>query len=154
MLKKINKLFILFFISLLFMFVSPDIVKAGDEDLSNVTDLSDLMEDDVFSFTSGTPLDKSEMKFQVNKTDVEDKDFWQKIFDEYHDLIVFISAVCTMTFVVLFLITFIKLGGSAGNPQQRKTYSIALLWTASGAILSGGVLIFVALGFGVLRKAK
>lgn len=68
---------------------------------------------------------------------------WTKIFTKYKGVIMGISGIATLTMVVLFILNFMKLGQSAGNPQARSQALTGLLWTGIAAAGAGGVTVFV-----------
>jgi hypothetical protein len=45
--------------------------------------------------------------------------------------------------IVLFIVQFMKLGASAGNPQARSQALTGVLWTGIAAALLGSVTIIV-----------
>ena len=68
---------------------------------------------------------------------------WKKIFDKYKGIIIGLSGIATLTMVVLFILNFMKLGQSAGNPQAKSQALTGLLWTCIAAAGAGGVTLFV-----------
>ena len=57
--------------------------------------------------------------------------------------------VATLTFVVLFIINFVKLGAAADNPNQRSEALKGLLHTGIALALLGGVTIIVGMTTGL-----
>lgn len=76
---------------------------------------------------------------------------WNKIFSEYKGVIVGITGIGTLTMVCLFIFNFMKLGQSAGNPQQRSMALTGLLWTGLAAAGLGGVTLFVGFSSSLLK---
>ena len=76
---------------------------------------------------------------------------WNKIFKEYRGVIMGVSGIATLTMVILFIINFMKLGASAGNPQAKHQATIGLLWTGIAAAGAGGVTIFVGVASNLLN---
>lgn len=67
---------------------------------------------------------------------------WNDFLDKYKKAISGISGVAAITFVVFFIIQFMKLGASAGNPMQRSQALSGVLWTGLAATGLGGVSVF------------
>lgn len=141
--KNIFKIFIML-ISFFICFSTP--VSA-----SGLTDINEL--DNMFTFENNTGdsslLDTS-MKFNAGQKE-ETMGFWQKVADEYKGIIIGVSGVCTLTFALLFLFNFTKLGTTAGNPQARRTVQLNLLWTGLCAAAAGAVGLFVSFGINLLK---
>ena len=70
-------------------------------------------------------------------------DAWNNLFDKYRGFIVGISGVGAITMIVLFIIQFMKLGASAGNPQARTQALTGVLWTGLATCGLGAVVIIV-----------
>lgn len=68
---------------------------------------------------------------------------WSAFLAKYRMFIVGISGVGAVTMVVLFIIQFLKLGASAGNPQARTQALTGVLWTGIAAAGLGAVSIIV-----------
>lgn len=66
-----------------------------------------------------------------------------RILAEYRNAIIGVSGVATLTFIVLFIINFLKLGKSGDNPQERTNSIMAIIFTGIGAAGAGGVLLFI-----------
>ena len=138
------KCFVIFYF-LFFLFSIP--VKA-----SQMTDLGDV--GGMFSFTNSddATLADSSMDFTAeNPEDKDATDFWNLIYGEYRGLIVGIAGVCFITFAALFIMNFVKLGATAGNPQARKACVINILWTGVATAASAGVTLFVGLFINILN---
>ena len=73
-----------------------------------------------------------------------------KILAEYRNVIVGVSGVATLTFVVLFIINFIKLGKSSSNPQERSHCINSIIVTGIATAGCGGVLLFVGFFYNLL----
>lgn len=74
---------------------------------------------------------------------------WKTLIDKYKGFITGISAVGAVTMVVLFIMQFLKLGASAGNPSARSQALVGVLWTGIAAAGLGAV----ALITGIFYKA-
>lgn len=70
-----------------------------------------------------------------------DANTWNQFYAKYKSVIVGISGVGAITFIALFIIQFMKLGTSAGNPQARSQALSGCLWTGIAAAALGAVSI-------------
>lgn len=85
-------------------------------------------------------------------TDVGDQtSVWEEIFTEYRGVIVGLSGIGAITMIVFFIINFMKLGASAGNPQARTQALVGIIWTGLAAAGLGGVTIFVGFFYNILQ---
>lgn len=117
---------------------------------SGFTDIGDTV--DTFKFTNSTEsglMDKT-MHLDTGQKETE-SDFWNKIYSEYKGIILGISGIALLTFVMMFIVSFMRLAKSAGNPQERKQAQMALLWTGIGAALSGSVFMWVGFAYNLLK---
>lgn len=76
---------------------------------------------------------------------------WETILTQYRSVIVGVSGVCTLTFLLLFILNFTKLGQSAGNPQMRSQALLGLIWTGLACAGCGGVALFVGFFYNLLN---
>lgn len=76
---------------------------------------------------------------------------WQKIFDKYKIVIAGISGIATLTFVVIFIFNFVKVGAASDVPAARKAALSGCLWTGIAAALCGSVLVITALFWNGLK---
>lgn len=67
---------------------------------------------------------------------------WTKVIDKYKGFIVGISSVCTVTFIVFFILNITKVGASASNPTARSQAIAGVIWTGISAALLGSVTIW------------
>jgi len=70
---------------------------------------------------------------------------WQTLLNKYKGFITGIAAVGAVTMVVLFIIQFLKLGASAGNPSARSQALVGVLWTGIAAAGLGAVAIITGI---------
>ena len=77
---------------------------------------------------------------------------WNFVFAEYRGVIAGVCGICTLTFIVIFLFTFVKIASSTSNPQQRAELSKSLIWIGLGAAGFGAVTIILSLGFGLFQS--
>jgi hypothetical protein len=73
----------------------------------------------------------------------DDTSVWNQLFDRFKGIIVGLTGIGTLVMIVLFIIQFMKLGSSAGNPQARSQALTGVLWTGVAAALLGSVTIIV-----------
>jgi hypothetical protein len=73
----------------------------------------------------------------------DDVSSWNLMFSKVKGIIIGLTGVGALTMVVLFIIQFMKLGASAGNPQERKRALTGVLWTGIAAALLGSVTLVV-----------
>ena len=66
---------------------------------------------------------------------------WNNLFSRYRTVIVGISGIGAITMIAFFIINFMKLGSSAGNPQARSQALTGVLWTGLAAAGLGAVSI-------------
>ena len=94
----------------------------------------------------------NEMTLEITGiTDAGDQtSIWEKIFTEYRGVIVGVSGIAAITMIVFFIINFMKLGASAGNPQARTQALMGIIWTGLAAAGCGGVTIFVGFFYNML----
>ena len=70
---------------------------------------------------------------------------WGTLLSKYKGFITGIAAVGAVTMVVLFIIQFLKLGASAGNPSARSQALVGVLWTGIAAAGLGAVAIITGI---------
>lgn len=68
---------------------------------------------------------------------------WIAFINKYKAFITGIAGIGAVTMVVLFIIQFMKLGASAGNPQARSQALVGVLWTGIAAAGLGAVTLIV-----------
>lgn len=82
-------------------------------------------------------------KLVVDGISSDDTSSWNQLFSRFKGIIVALTGVGTLVTIVLFIIQFMKLGASAGNPQARSQALTGVLWTGISAALLGSVTIIV-----------
>lgn len=75
---------------------------------------------------------------------------WNNLFSKYRTAVVGISGVGAITMIVFFIINFMKLGSSAGNPQARSQALTGVLWTGLAAAGLGAVSIIAGFFYNAL----
>jgi len=68
---------------------------------------------------------------------------WKNLFSKYKNFIVGIAGVATISMLLFFIINFMKLGATAGNPQARSQALGGVLWTGIATACLGAVTIIV-----------
>ncbi|AMN30961.1 hypothetical protein BFS06_12175 [Clostridium perfringens] len=66
---------------------------------------------------------------------------WVNVITKYKNFIVGISGIGAVTMVLCFVVCFMKLGASTGNPQARQSAITGILWTGIAAAGLGSVAI-------------
>jgi hypothetical protein len=75
---------------------------------------------------------------------------WSNIFAKYKTFIAGISGIAAITMLVFFILNFMKLGASSGNPQARQQALMGVLWTGLAAAGLGAVSIFFGFFYSIL----
>lgn len=73
------------------------------------------------------------------------------ILKNYKVFILFINGLGFLFVVNMFIINFVKLGASGGNPQERKKAITALILTGIALTLLGSILIFIGFALNLLK---
>lgn len=80
-----------------------------------------------------------------------DKDvFFNKVFNEYRGIVMFISGIGTISMILFFILNFINLGKSQGNPQERQKAISGLIISGIASAGLGSVTMIVAIFFNAL----
>lgn len=79
-----------------------------------------------------------------------DSNQWNNLFSKYRTVVVGVSGVGAITMIVFFIINFMKLGSSAGNPQARSQALTGVLWTGLAAAGLGAVSIIAGFFYNAL----
>ena len=90
----------------------------------------------------GVTMDKNG-NLVIDGISSDDTSSWNQLFSRFKGIIVGLTGVGTLVMIVLFIIQFMKLGSSAGNPQARSQALTGVLWTGVAAALLGSVTIIV-----------
>lgn len=112
----------------------------------------------LFTFVKPIQVNATDAKIEVKNGKVvlntgfnsEDEAF-SHIIDKYKVIITFFSAIGAITMVGIFIYTFIKLGATAGNPQERQKCLTGLIVTGLATALLGSVALFVGLFYNAFR---
>lgn len=68
---------------------------------------------------------------------------WNAFIVKYKNFITGIAGIGAVTMVILFIVQFMKLGASAGNPNARSQALVGVLWTGIAAAGLGAVTLIV-----------
>lgn len=136
-------------------------VYAADEDTTEAaTTDSGSSDQDGETLDSNDIKDVDEMSVKMDSdgkmtTSFDDQSdstkTWNTVFKKYRVVIVGISGVLTLTFIILFLINFFKIGAASDNPTERRKVLHGLLWTGIAAAGSGSVTLICALFWNALK---
>ena len=74
-----------------------------------------------------------------------------KILEEYSLLINVGTGIVSLTLIGIFIINFIKLGNSKGNPQERQKAITGLIVTGVATAMAGSVTILTKLFFNFIQ---
>ena len=86
----------------------------------------------------------------LNVGGIGDEAPWKTVIAKFKGVIAGITGVCTMIMIVLFILAFMKLGSSAGNPTQRTQALVGILWTGVATALLGSVTIWIGFFYNAL----
>lgn len=79
---------------------------------------------------------------------------WETLFNKYKGFVLAFSGIAAISMVGVFIMHFLKLGASAGNPNARSQATTGILWSGIAAALLGSValitgIFYNAIGTGV-----
>ena len=123
------------------VFAEPPATPPTESATANATN-EIIYGDDVYSVNDSTKAGGMTLSLPeaLNKESYGgQKGFWDKILGEYRELIFVISSVATLTFVLIFIINFVKLGNTAGNPQAHTSAMTAIIISGIATAGCGGV---------------
>ncbi len=118
--------------------------NSGDGETVDEESVDDINDMNVTMSKDGTMTTSFDGKSDSSST-------WNTIFKKYRIAIVGIAGVLTLTFIVLFLINFFKVGAASDNPVERRKALIGVLWTGLAAAGSGSVTLICALFWNALK---
>lgn len=84
------------------------------------------------------------------KTGESEGNAWQTLITKYQGFITGVAGVGAVTMVVLFIIQFLKLGASAGNPNARSQAMVGVLWTGLAAAGLGAVALITGIFYNAI----
>ena len=146
--KFMGKVCLLFVLSIfVILFLPSNAVYANTDKFEDFSDLANLdisMNEDYIVSIDQVEALKHESTLYQEKA-------WNKFFNKYKGLLVGVSGVCTLTFVLMFLISFAKIGKSSNNSQERSKAASSLLWLIIAAVGFGSLTFIMGLGFGLFN---
>ena len=125
-------------ISMLVMFVSIGVVDSSQiqANANNIPNIQ-ISTSDNGAITGG--LAKKEKKQVLNK-----------ILTEYRGIVTFISGIGTLSMIMFFIMNFIALGNSKGNPQERQKAIHGLIVSGVATAGLGSVTLITGLFYNML----
>lgn len=75
---------------------------------------------------------------------------WKNFIGKYKEFITGFAGIGAVTMIVFFIISFLKLGASVGNPNARSAALQGCLWTGIAAALLGSVTFIVGFFYNAL----
>lgn len=142
--RKVTSVLLLVMISVVLMSIFTPIRVFANEGQSR-----DIFKDFNIEVTNGG--DGNSGKTQIKVTSAANQNAWQTLLDKYKGFITGVAAVGAVTMVVLFIIQFLKLGASSGNPQARSQALIGVLWTGIAAAGLGAVAIITGIFYNAVK---
>jgi len=70
---------------------------------------------------------------------------WETLFQKYKTIILGVSGIATLTFILLFIKSFLLIGANSDNPSGRREAINGCLWTGIATALCGSVMVIVGL---------
>lgn len=92
-------------------------------------------------------LDIKKGRLMVSGTLQDDRDAWNIIYDRLHGVLVGITGLGALVCLLAFVLQFIKLGASAGNPAERSRIIKGIIWTGIGTAGCGSVTLIFSMAF-------
>lgn len=125
-----------FSMSILFVMIMSLFFTLGTPILSHANDIGgvDVKVDDTGNLTIGGTS---------NFKDGASTGAWNDLIVKYRKFIVGISGIGAVSMIAFFIVQFMKLGASAGNPQARSQALGGVLWTGLAAAGLGAVTVIV-----------
>lgn len=112
----------------------------------------------IFTLIKPMQVNATDAKIEVTNGKVvlntgfnSEDDAFSHIIDKYKVIITFFAAMGAITMVGIFIYTFIKLGTTAGNPQERQKCLTGLIVTGLATALLGSVALFTGLFYNAFR---
>ena len=75
-----------------------------------------------------------------------------RILKEYRGIIVFISGIAMLSMIMFFILNFIELGNSRGNPQARQKAINGLIISGVATAGLGSVTLIVQLFYNMIKE--
>lgn len=109
-----------------------------------------LKADAVFTNDFNVSWENGSSTANITGTNNMDGSF-SRIIDKYKTVITFVSAIGAVTMVAVFILNFMKLGTTSGNPAERSKCIGALIWSGLAAAGLGSVALVVGIFYGALK---
>lgn len=75
---------------------------------------------------------------------------WETLFSKYKGFILAFSGIAAISMVGIFIMHFLKLGASAGNPNARAQATTGILWSGIAAALLGSVALITGIFYNAI----
>ena len=150
--KIFYKILFLFMVS--FFLVCPNVYAETPTPTSPYENLEDLGSLHIEMDANDNVSIKEIKEIQGKESKTRMEEAWNFTFFKYKGVIAGITGICTLTFILIFLITFVKISSSTSNPHQRAELTKALIWIGIGAAGFGAVTLFLSLGFGLFKETE
>ena len=135
--KKIK----IFIASMLLSFCMLNIIE------NNILNIDSSVYAALPTFTMGTDGKLTASNINSHTAD----EFFEKVLNEYRDAIVFVSGIGTLSMILFFILNFIKLGNSQGNPQERQKAITGLIFAGIATACLGSVTLVAGMFYGLLK---
>lgn len=136
---KARKNTIIMIISIILMLLTAGVVAIPTE----------AVFDNDFNVTWGNDANGT---LTVNSASDDMSGSFSKVIEKYKTVITFVSAIGAVTMVAVFIINFMKLGTTSGNPSERSKVIGALIWSGLAAAGLGSVSLIVGIFYGMLGE--
>ena len=130
-----------------------DTKKEGKKETSETTvaPQDDKGSGDTFLDDMGVTMDKDGGTVSITGLDEEEEGSWNTIFKKYKVVILGVSGILTLTFVILFGRSIVKLAANSDNPQGRREAIQSILWTFVAMALFGSITLVTGLAWNSLK---
>lgn len=79
-------------------------------------------------------------------------DTWNKILLQGRKFVIGVSGIGALAAIAVFIVSFMKLGASAGNPQARSQALSGIMWSGIAAAGLGSVTLITGLFYNGLKE--
>lgn len=146
---KINKTILCIFLFLAILFGT----SYNSFNVFAETDLDKVEAQMGFEKQNDSDAEDANGNLVINMIGMEKKDttkVWNDIYDQYKYVIALVTGLAALTMFAIFLLGFMRLGATAGNPQERSHAITTLIWSGIATVGLGGVSIFFAFFYNML----
>lgn len=102
-------------------------------------------------FSNDFDVNWSTNNVQISSNSSNMDSSFARIIDKYKIVITFVSAIGAVTMIAIFIINFMKLGTTSGNPTERQKCIGALIWSGLATAGLGAVALVVGIFYGALK---